>query len=414
VLRLPAATEPAGVHPLGNSSTPFGPTSLDRLVDRIQPAAPRLSRVSDLLLIGVTALLAVVDVAVWGTDPVLDTGRLPTWIALLVPCVGALASLAVSLRRQHLALAVVGLAGTSLVLTIASLTVGASLPPSFAALLALALLTTGVLRHTPGGAAVVLTTLAALAVAAEALRPMVSTAGYLLVVCEGAFGAAVGVGVYLRWSDWRRIAAEAAARTDERLEIARELHDLVGHYVTGIVVQAQAARHVAEHQPAAAATALERIEIAGAEAMVAMRQMVGSLRSDSQTPAGGTWDDVHQLIADAIARGEPVRATIDPGLRDTTPALVPSVHRIIAESLTNVRRHARDVTGVDVAVLGRPDRLVVTVRNDGTTAAPAGPGTFGIVGMCERATSLGGSLLAGPAPGGGWVVHAELPMEWPR
>jgi signal transduction histidine kinase len=208
--------------------------------------------------------------------------------------------------------------------------------------------------------------------------------------------------------------AEASARTEERFAIARELHDMVGHYVTGIVVQAQAARHVAERQPAAAAVALERIERAGADAMVAMRRMVGGLRDDpssSSTAPRATWDEIDDLVANAVERGEPVLATIDPAVRGTAQSLASSVHRIIAESLTNVRRHAREVTLVEVAILQCADSLVVTVRDDGLVAAALGRDTFGIIGMRERAVSLGGSLFAGPAPGGGWLVHAELPME---
>ena len=153
---------------------------------------------------------------------------------------------------------------------------------------------------------------------------MVSAAAYLLVVCEGAFSVAVGVGVYLRWSDWRRVMAEEAARTHERLEIARELHDMVGHYVTGIVVRAQAARHVAERQPAAAAATLQSIETARADAMIAMRHMVGGLRHSiptSPTSSGAVWDDIDQLVTNAVAAGEPVHATIDPNLRGTALSL---------------------------------------------------------------------------------------------
>ena len=212
-----------------------------------------------------------------------------------------------------------------MVLTISSWAVGSSLPPSFAALLALALLTTGVVRHEPNRAAVVLAAMAAVAVCAESLRPMVSTAAYLLVLCEGAFGVAVGVGVYLRWSDWRRVAAAEAARTDERLEIARELHDMVGHYVTGIVVQAQAALHVAPNQPAAAVDALARIEVAGGNAMAAMRRMVDGLRDPSAAEPHRSWNAIDELLADAVGRGEPVRVTIDPAVRNTAVALVPSI-----------------------------------------------------------------------------------------
>ena len=216
------------------------------VMHRMQQAAPTLTRASDLTLIGVAGLFAVVDVVIWATDPVVDTGRLTLSIAFLVPCLGALAMVAVAIRRRRLKLALLVVAGAGILLTLNSWTIGTSLPPSFTALFALVLLTIGVSRYAPLRTAVLLTIVAAVAVAAEALRPMVAAAAYLLVVSQAAFTFAVGVGVYLRWSDWRRVAVAEAARSDEHVEIARELHDMVGHYVSGIVVQAQAARHVAE------------------------------------------------------------------------------------------------------------------------------------------------------------------------
>lgn len=400
--------------PSGSRPVQLGPTALDDLLDRAQRAAPQLMRVSDLLMIFVAVALTLVDFGVWATDPVVATGRLTFSIAFLVPCLGVLATGAIALRRRHLSLALLALAGAAMALTGVSWAIGTSIPPSFAVLFALALLTSVALRRAPGRAALLHASIAVLAVAAEALRPMVSTAGYLLLVCESAFAVAVGVGVYLRFTDWRRVAAADAARADERLEIAREVHDMVGHYVTAMVVQAQAARHVAGHRPAAAAAALQSIETAGADALVAMRRMVGGMRDDSPRPPSATWDDIDELIADAVAQGQPVRATIGSDVPDAAPTLAPAVQRILAESLTNVRRHAHEVTSIDVVVVRHVDRLVLTVRDDGQAAGPIGNDTFGIVGMSERASSLGGSLSAGPAPGGGWIVRAELPVEFFR
>lgn len=390
--------------------TSFGPTSVDRILNRVQQTVPRLTRTSDLLLTGMAALLVLVDVAVWRTDRVVDTGRFATSLAFLVPSLGALAAAAFALRRRNLKVALTALAGTSIVLTFSSWVIGTSLPPSFATLFAVALLITGVLRHEPSGSAVLLTMISASAVAAESIRPMVSAAAYVCILSEAAFGIAVGIGVYLRWSDWRWSVAADAARAEERLEIARELHDMVGHYVTGIVVQAQAARHVAERQPAASAAALERIEIAGNDALVAMRRMVGGLRDTAGSIPHTTWDAIDELVAEVVANGEPVHAAIDPAVRTET-ALASSVLRIIAESLTNVRRHARDVTRIDVTVARRADRLVVTVLNDGSAVTAHRPDAFGVVGMRERAGSFGGSLFAGPVKDRGWLVRAELALE---
>lgn len=405
-----AATAAAG----GRSAPVAAPASLDRLLARAQHASPALTQASDVVLVVATALLALVDLTVWATDPVVDNGRSAVPLAFLVPALGALAAAAMALRPRHLAGTLLTLATACTLVTFASAFLGASLPPSFAALFALGLLTTGVLRREPGGSATLLTAFAAVAVAAEAMRPMVSAAGYLLVVCAIAFGVAIGVGVYLRWSDWRRAVAAEAARTEERLEIARELHDLVGHYVTGIVVQAQAARHVADRRPSAAPDALDRIESAGTEALLAMRRMVGGLRENASLEPGATWESVERLLADAVARGEPVAVSIGPDVGALPTALAPSVSRILVEGLTNVRRHAREVTHVDVVVRRRDEHLEVTVHDDGAPGVPDNADGFGIVGMRERAAALGGTLFAGPAPGGGWIVRAALPVESPR
>ncbi len=401
-----AAAQAPGIHP-----SSLAPTSLDRLLGRVQRSVPVLSQASDVLFVVVAGLLALVDVIVWLTDPVVDTGRLSVSLAVLVPCLGVVATIAVALRPKHLVGALVTVAGASMALTVVCVAIGTSLPPSLAALFALALLTTGVLRRQPGGLAVGLTAMAAVAVAAEALRPQVATAGYLLLVCEGAFLVAVGIGVYLRWSDWRRVAAADAARIDERIEIARELHDIVGHHLTAIVVQAQAARHVAERRPEAAAVALEPIERAGSEALVALRWMVGALRDDAPTAVGAEWSDIERLVEGPVGPGVEVSTSVAPAVSDLDVALAPSVHRIVAESLTNVRRHAHGATRVEIEVGTRGDRLVVTVHDDGTPGPAPGLDGFGIVGMRERAAALGGDLSAGPAPDGGWLVRAELPLE---
>lgn len=414
VMQRSVGDESSARHHAGSRSSLLGPTALDRLLDRAQRGAPILSTLSDVVLVCCSALLVLVDLAVWRNVPVIDSARPESPIAFLVPCLGFLATLTVALRHRRLGLALIALCVASLSLTIASVVTGIGLPPSFAALGALALMTTVVLRHEPGGSAILLTALAACAVSAEALRPMVSGAAYLLVLCEGAFAVAVGIGIYLRWADWRRLAAAEAARAEERFEIAREMHDMVGHYVTAMVVQAQAARHVAQHQPAAADAALDRIEQAGTEALVAMRRMVGGLRKDSPTTPTGTWDEIDQLLTDANAQGNTVHWTIDPDIRRLAPTLAPSVYRIISESLTNVRRHAHLVTSVDITLSHCGDSLVLTVCDDGVGNSPSSHDTFGIVGMRERAVALGGSLNAGPAPSGGWIVHAELPVERPR
>ena len=146
--------------------------------------------------------------------------------------------------------------------------------------------------------------------------------------------------------------------------------------------------------------------------MAAMRRMVGGLREDAPTAPEASWDDL-RLVVDAAAReGLPVLLTMDPTVRSVSPDLAMSAHRIVAESLTNVRRHAVDVTDVrvEVSIDAQRDRLVVLIADDGTTSTGPGHDTYGLVGMHERAEALGGRLDAGPGPSGGWLVRADLPL----
>lgn len=370
-----------------------------------------LSRVSQGLVVLAAALFALLDLwfvlAVWSTRGAdASTVRATTaGVAIL-----AVATVVTRRRLLHVGLATLGTA--SLVATTVVIATGNQALPSLAALFAFALLTVSLLRSSPGRIAIGLAVFATLGVAGEAVRVNESLAASAVIVCEACFLVAVAAGLYLRWSDWRRQVGEEAARSDERLEIARELHDLVGHYVTGIVVQAQAAQHVAAANPAAAVEALGRIEEAGSEAMGAMRRMVGGLRDDTPVVPGAGWDDIEMLVSRSVTGGLPVRLRLDADARRSSTDLSGSAFRIVTEALTNVRRHGVDVTHVDVDVNADGGRLVIVVSDDGTATTTATHDTYGLVGMAERAEALGGTLFAGPRPsGGGWTVRAELPLE---
>lgn len=237
----------------------------------------------------------------------------------------------------------------------------------------------------------------------------------------GLGAAGIGAGVYLRDLDRRSRDASELARRDERLDIARELHDLVAHYVTGIVVLAQAAKVAGDRDPAAAGAALERIEDAGKGALRAMRTLVGSLReadldhAPTAPPAGLTGLD--DLAVTSSSPGLAVHLEIPDELGPRVPGVVAAaVHRIVQESLTNVRRHAVEAGEVTVDVRDAAGNLVVTVVDDGRppvgVARTEGRG-FGIVGMTERAEALGGTLVAGDVapPGHGWQVRATFPLD---
>jgi signal transduction histidine kinase len=206
------------------------------------------------------------------------------------------------------------------------------------------------------------------------------------------------------------------------MALARELHDVVAHHVTGIVVQAQAALMVAENNPGVAVPALEKIERSGTEALKAMRTLVGSLRDGTAAWAAGDTGMAEQATTDLAGdlaglaenfTGPPVELELD--LPDQLPHEVGrSVLRLVQESLTNVGKHAPDASVVRVLVaVTLSDILHIRVADDGTQrpADPAGgSGGYGLVGMRERVELLGGRFDAGPSGYVGWSVEAWLPL----
>ncbi|TYK53548.1 hypothetical protein FXF68_00780 [Actinomadura decatromicini] len=239
---------------------------------------------------------------------------------------------------------------------------------------------------------------------------------------------ALGIGLYLRAVDARRSRALAAARRDERLELARDLHDFVAHHVTGIVVQAQAARFTAgsgaAHSPEQLDAMLGGIEKAGTEALTSMRRMVGLLR-DAQhvdAPDGEARGDggaATRPVGDLARLRElvdgfthpPAALTLAPDLGTLPPEVATSAHRVVQEALTNVRKHAADAATVQVTLARVGHGVEVAVRDDGRGRGRRLPsGGFGLTGLAERVGALGGWLRAGPRPDGGWEVVAVLPV----
>ncbi|MFD4643366.1 sensor histidine kinase [Lentzea sp. NPDC058436] len=221
----------------------------------------------------------------------------------------------------------------------------------------------------------------------------------LLVVATGVL-ALVG---YVRLLGNAREKQVAAVKAEQKAEFARDLHDFVGHHITGMVVLAQGASRIVERNPAQAKQALDRIEEAGGEAMTAMRRMIGMLRDDAPVAPVAGIVDIEPLVA-----AEP-RATLEiHGDTETLPLEVASsVHRVVMESLTNIRKHAREATTVDVQIQTSPDWVTVRISDDGR---PARQGNgFGLVGLTERVQALGGRIKAGPGINGGWVVDAAVP-----
>ena len=220
----------------------------------------------------------------------------------------------------------------------------------------------------------------------------------------------------------RERAGEARrAVASERTRIARELHDVVAHHVSMMVVQAEAGPVAAERDPARAAGAFEAIAATGRQALVEMRRLLGVLRGDGdQAPSRGPQPglaDVRSLVEQVGRAGLRVELVVE-GEQEPLPAGVDlSAYRIVQEALTNVVKHAGSGRARVLVRYGEHD-LEVQVRDEGGAgpglAGPAdGRAGQGLVGMRERVNLFGGELRAGPRPGGGFTVDARLPLRAP-
>ncbi len=203
------------------------------------------------------------------------------------------------------------------------------------------------------------------------------------------------------------------AKADERVELARELHDTVAHHVSAIAIQAQAGRALAASRPAASVEALEVIEAEASRALAEIRALVRVLRN--QEPAGyAPQSGIADLerLASAATTGPPVEVKLSGDLATLEAAVDAAVFRIAQEAVTNALRHARNATLVEVRVDGGPSFVRLSVRDDGDPGQDrATESGFGIVGMVERASLLGGTCSAGPDHDRGWLVEATLPRE---
>jgi signal transduction histidine kinase len=215
------------------------------------------------------------------------------------------------------------------------------------------------------------------------------------------------------WADEvrARLEHEAERRAEEeRLRIARELHDVMAHTIAGVTVQAGVAADVLDDDPDQAKAALRAIREGSREAMAELRATVGLLRDGDdetpRTPAPG-FGELDGLADTVGGTGLDVSVQVDGPARSLPGAVELTAYRIVQESLTNVIRHARASTA-SVSVRYEPDAIVVRVEDDGRGSGD-GPAGHGIAGMRERAAALGGTLEAGPAPRGGFRVSARLP-----
>lgn len=265
--------------------------------------------------------------------------------------------------------------------------------------------------------------LAGLTVPSEAGAGL-SDLGFVAVVVGGSWGVGRLVGARsseARASEMR--ARHSAATSDERARqaaeaerrrITRELHDIVAHSISLIVVQAGGAEQIVQNDPARAAQALRTIQQTGRQSLVEMKRLLGILRGpdlrDGLQPFPGL-DDLETLVNQVRAAGIPAQLTIEGIPRHGGNGVELSVYRVVQEALTNVMKHAG---GADVQVhLRYTDQdLHLDIIDNGTTETPPAPASgTGLVGMRERAELFAGELEAGPGPDGGFQVHGRFPLE---
>ena len=215
-----------------------------------------------------------------------------------------------------------------------------------------------------------------------------------------------------------REARAARAVVDERRRIAREMHDVVAHSVSVMVVQAGGARRILERDPERAVEAARLIERTGRGALLEMRRLLGVLGSSGEPAAMAPQpriEEIDGLVARAAQAGLPVKLRVEGERRPLPAGAEAAVYRVVQEALTNALTHA-GAAPTDVVLQWEADALEVVVADRGARRAssapsPGGAGGHGILGMRERVRVYGGSLSALPQPGGGFVVRARIPLE---
>ena len=210
----------------------------------------------------------------------------------------------------------------------------------------------------------------------------------------------------------RRQEDVLAAAEDERARIARELHDVVAHSLSVMVVQAGAAQQMLERDPPRAAESLTSIRQTGKGALNEMRRLLGVLRTDVDglafSPQPGV-KELPALVERMRAAGLDAHLAVEPDLPELPPGADLAAYRVVQEALTNVLKHAGKVRA-DVSLQVTDASLDIEVSDRGGAPSPNGQG-HGLIGMRERLALYGGSVSAGPGPRGGWRVHATMPLD---
>ncbi|WP_283138876.1 sensor histidine kinase [Rhizohabitans arisaemae] len=220
---------------------------------------------------------------------------------------------------------------------------------------------------------------------------------------------AIALGAAFRYRARARLRELDQVKLLEREQLARDLHDTVAHHVSAMAIRAQAGLAMSQ-TPGAADEALRVIEAEASRALAEMRAMVHLLRHDgpAELTPGRPLADLWEL-ADHHNSGPAVDVEVTGDLDGLPASVEAAIYRIAQESVTNARRHARNATRIEVRAEADVTAVRLRVSDDGEHVPRTPSSGFGIVGMAERAGLLGGTCQAGPDPGGGWTVTAELP-----
>ena len=203
------------------------------------------------------------------------------------------------------------------------------------------------------------------------------------------------------------------AAAEERRHVARELHDVIAHAVSVMVIQAGAARQVLRTSPDQAETSLLAVESTGREAMTELRRFLGALNDDGEAAGLAPQPGIGELpiLLDRVREaGLPATLEVDGSPRSIPPSLDVTAYRIVQEALTNALRYARRAATL-VRLSWEPDQLRLEILDDGPVSGVGEGSGRGLVGMSERAALVGGRLEAGPRVGGGYAVRAWLPLD---
>lgn len=382
--------------------------------------------VIDLLVIGWIFLLTVYA-ALAPATPVSGAVVIVVWLAALavtvplalrrrrpIPVLGVV--LAVAIVAELLGMSITA---TALAVAFALYPVAASIPPR-RSVVALAGTLLGITL-----AAVLATTLLSphfllLVPHARSFQPDLLSALSFSWVALGA-GWTLGRGARARRKYAEQLAEQRAQKavSEERLRIAREMHDVVAHSMSVIVMKAAVANHVYDTRPEESREALGVIESVSRAALVDIQGVLGSLRSDAAasqddanlapSPSPGL-DELPTLVEHA--RLADIQVELQRGTVPALPAAVElSAYRIVQEALTNVIKHVTAPARCTVRITAEGGELHLAVTDDGVPRRPVGDPGHGLIGMRERAALHHGTLVAGRRPGGGFAVHARLPYE---